>query len=38
MAAASFLAFANALNRGSHIRVSTLLNAVPEGFHRALEF
>jgi len=28
MAAASFLAFANALNRGSHIRVSILLNAV----------
>lgn len=29
MAAASFLAFANALNRGSHVRVSVLLNAVP---------
>lgn len=29
MAAASFLAFASALNRGSHIRVSILLNAVP---------
>ncbi len=28
MAAASFLAFANALNRGAHIRVSILLNAV----------
>ncbi len=28
MAAASFLAFANALNRGSHIRVSILINAV----------
>ena len=28
MAAASFLAFANALNKGSHIRVSILLNAV----------
>ena len=28
MAAASFLAFAHALNRGSHIRVSILLNAV----------
>ncbi len=28
MAAASFLAFANALNRGSHIRVSIVLNAV----------
>lgn len=30
MAAASFMAFANALNRGSHIRVSMLLNAVPD--------
>jgi TRAP-type C4-dicarboxylate transport system permease small subunit len=30
MAAASFLAFANALNKGSHIRVSILLNAVGE--------
>ncbi len=29
MAAASFLAFANALGRGAHIRVSILLNAVP---------
>ena len=28
MAAASFLAFANALNKGSHIRVSILLNAL----------
>jgi len=28
MAAASFLAFANALNHGAHIRVSILLNAV----------
>lgn len=28
MAAASFLAFASALNKGSHIRVSILLNAV----------
>jgi len=28
MAAASFLAFANALNRGAHIRVSIVLNAV----------
>ena len=37
MAAASFLAFANALNRGSHIRVSILLNAVPEGARRWLE-
>ena len=30
MAAASFLAFAAALNKGSHIRVSILLNAVGE--------
>ena len=30
MAAASFLAFANALNKGSHIRVSILLNSVGE--------
>lgn len=37
MAAASFLAFANALNRGSHIRVSLLLNAVPKGVRRILE-
>ena len=37
MAAASFLAFANALNRGSHIRVSILLNAVPAGVRRWLE-
>jgi len=37
MAAASFFAFANALNRGSHIRVSLLLNAVPKGLRRALE-
>lgn len=37
MAAASFLAFANALNRGSHIRVSILLNAVPNGVRRILE-
>ncbi len=28
MAAASFLAFANALNKGAHIRVSIVLNAV----------
>lgn len=28
MAAASFLAFANALNKGAHIRVSILLNSV----------
>jgi TRAP-type C4-dicarboxylate transport system permease small subunit len=37
MAAASFLAFANALNRGAHIRVSILLNAVPAGAKRVLE-
>lgn len=37
MAAASFLAFANALNRGAHIRVSILLNAVPPGPKRLLE-
>ena len=37
MAAASFLAFANALNRGAHIRVSILLNAVSPIFKRLLE-
>ncbi len=37
MAAASFLAFANALNRGSHIRVSILLNAVGPSLRRVLE-
>lgn len=37
MAAASFLAFANALNNGAHIRVSILLNAVPAGVRRLLE-
>jgi len=37
MAAASFLAFANALNRGSHIRVSILLNSVGPGLKRVLE-
>ena len=37
MAAASFLAFANALNRGAHIRVSILLNAVPDSVRRWLE-
>ena len=37
MAAASFLAFANALNRGSHIRVSILLNALRPGVRRAME-
>ncbi|WP_299677503.1 TRAP transporter small permease [uncultured Roseobacter sp.] len=37
MAAASFLAFANALNRGAHIRVSILLNAVTSKTRRVLE-
>ena len=37
MAAASFLAFANALNRSAHIRVSVLLNALPAGPKRLLE-
>ncbi len=37
MAGASFLAFANALNRGSHIRVSILLNALSAGPKRLLE-
>lgn len=37
MAAASFFAFANALNRGAHIRVSILLNAVAPGPRRLLE-
>lgn len=37
MAAASFLAFANALNRGTHIRVSILLQAAPRGLRRWLE-
>ena len=37
MAAASFFAFANALNRGAHIRVSVILNAVPAGAKRLLE-
>ena len=37
MAAASFLAFASALNRGAHIRVSVLLNAVPPKAKRFLE-
>lgn len=36
MAAASFLAFANALNRGSHIRVSILVNAVGPKARRIL--
>ncbi len=38
MAAASFFAFAHALNRGSHIRVSILINAVGPKMRRALEF
>ncbi|MDK3073498.1 TRAP transporter small permease [Sedimentitalea sp. JM2-8] len=37
MAAASFLAFADALNRGAHIRVSILLNAVSGRMRRLLE-
>ncbi len=37
MAAASFLAFANALNKGSHIRVSILLNAMGERGRLILE-
>ena len=37
MAAASFFAFAHALNRGSHIRVNILLNAVGPQARRLLE-
>ena len=37
MAGASFLAFANALNRGSHIRASILLNALSTGGKRLLD-
>ncbi|WP_425038815.1 TRAP transporter small permease [Primorskyibacter sp. S187A] len=37
MAAASFFAFANALNRGAHIRVSLVLNALPKGAKRIME-
>lgn len=37
MAAASFFAFANALNRGAHIRVSLVLNAVPARFRWFME-
>ncbi|QBF31076.1 TRAP transporter small permease [Thalassococcus sp. S3] len=37
MAAASFLAFANALNRGAHIRVSLVLNALGPRAKRVLE-
>ncbi len=36
MAAASFLAFANALNRGAHIRVSILVNALGARARRLL--
>lgn len=36
MASASFLAFASALNKGAHIRVSLLLNAVGPGLRRAI--
>ena len=36
MAAASFLAFANALNTGSHIRVSIVVNALSQGPRRLL--
>lgn len=36
MAAASFLAFGNALNKGSHIRVSIVLNALPAAGQRIL--
>ncbi|MEM8553040.1 MAG: TRAP transporter small permease [Pseudomonadota bacterium] len=38
MAAASFLAFAHALNRGAHIRVSLLLNSVPARVRRWIDF
>jgi len=37
MAAASFLAFASALNKGTHIRVSILLNAVGPRVRYVLE-
>lgn len=37
MAAASFLAFASALNGGAHIRVSLVLNAVPSQIKWLLE-
>jgi TRAP-type C4-dicarboxylate transport system permease small subunit len=37
MAAASFLAFASALNRGAHIRVSILLNSVGPRLRRWIE-
>jgi TRAP-type C4-dicarboxylate transport system permease small subunit len=37
MAAASFLAFANALNHGSHIRVSIVLNALRPAIRRYID-
>lgn len=37
MAAASFFAFAHALNRGAHIRVSILLNALGPRMRRIME-
>ncbi|HFQ15261.1 MAG TPA: TRAP transporter small permease [Rhodobacteraceae bacterium] len=37
MASASFLAFASALNKGAHIRVSILLNAVPKRIGRLID-
>lgn len=37
MAAASFFAFAHALNHGAHIRVSMLLNALPQKARRFAE-
>ena len=37
MAAASFMAFANALGRGAHIRVSILLNAMPRAAKFVME-
>lgn len=37
MATASFLAFAHALNRGAHIRVSILLNALSDKARRVVE-
>lgn len=37
MAAASFFAFANALGRGAHIRVSILLNVVPARIKYGME-
>jgi len=36
MAAASFFAFAHALNRGAHIRVSLVLNLLGDGGRRAM--